>query len=191
VGALAHFFHFQGSMTGIAEQPIAERVRRLLEPIVARDGFELVDVEWQREGASWVLRIYVDKAGGVNVDHCQALSRTIEPVLDVEDIIEPTYSLEVSSPGVERPLRKPEHFRRFAGERAHVKTFGPIESLAAGPQAGATGRGPRKNWTGVLKGFQGGAVEIEVEGELHRIPLDQIAKAHLEYDFDADLRRKE
>jgi ribosome maturation factor RimP len=181
VGAVAHFFHFEGAMTGIAEQPIAERVRSLLDPIVTREGFELVDVEWQREGAGWVLRLYVDRPGGVTIDHCQELSRTVEPALDVEEIIEPAYSLEVSSPGIERPLRKPEHFRKFAGERAHLKTFGPIE----------TGRGPRKSWTGILRGIRDGAVEIEVDGALHRIPLERIAKAHLEHDFEADLRRKE
>ncbi len=168
-------------MTGVGEQPIADRVRTLLEPIVARDGFELVEVEWLREGRSWVLRLYVDRPGGVTVDHCQELSRTIEPVLDVEELIEPSYSLEVSSPGLERPLRKPEHFQRFSGERAQVKTFGPLD----------TGSGPRKSWTGTLRGFQDGAVAIEVDGQVHRIPLDKIAKAHLEYDFEADLRRKE
>lgn len=175
-------------MTGIAEQPIAERARALLEPIIARDGFELVEVEWLREGSSWVLRVYVDRPGGVSIDNCQELSRTIEPVLDVEDLIEPAYHLEVSSPGVERPLRKPEHFQRFAGERAHVKAFGPVESLA---RPRGSGPGPRKNWTGILRGFRDGAVEIEVDGEIHRIPLEKVAKAHLEFDFEADLRRKE
>ena len=168
-------------MTGIAEQPIADRVRALLDPIVERDGYELVEVEWLREGPGWVLRLYVDRPGGVTIDHCQDVSRTVETVLDVEDFIEPAYSLEVSSPGVERPLRKPEHFRQFAGERAQVKSFGPVDA----------GHGPRKAWTGVLRGFQDGAVEIEVDGALHRIPLDRVAKAHLQYDFEADLRRKE
>lgn len=171
-------------MTAIGTEPIADRARRVLDPVVTRDGFELVDVEWLREGHAWVLRVYVDRPGGVNIDHCQELSRTIEPILDVEDFIEPAYSLEVSSPGVERPLRKPEHFERFAGQRAHVKTYGPIEESAPG-------QGPRKNWTGLLRGFADGNVEIDVDGTLHRIPLAKIAKANLEYDFDADLRRKE
>jgi len=168
-------------MTGIAEQPIAERARALLEPLVARDGYELVEVDWLREGGRWVLRLFVDRPGGVNVDHCQEVSRLVEAVLDVEDFIEPAYHLEVSSPGLERPLRTPEHFLRFAGARAHLKAFGPVDS----------GHGPRKGWTGTLKGFQDGFVEVEVEGALHRIPLARIAKAHLEYDFEADLRRKE
>ena len=167
-------------MSAIGQEPIAQQARRLLEPIIAREGFELVEVEWLREGPSWVLRLYVDRPGGVTIDHCQELSRTIEPVLDVEDFIEPAYSLEVSSPGLERPLRKPADFERFAGQRAHVKTYAPI----------STEGGPRKNWTGTLQGFRDGAVEIEVDGTVHRVPHDKIAKAHLEYDFEADMRRK-
>jgi ribosome maturation factor RimP len=168
-------------MTGIGEQPIAQRVATLLEPLVAREGFELCEVEWQREGQGWVLRLFVDRPGGVNVDHCQELSRTVETVLDVEELIEPAYSLEVSSPGVERPLRKPEHFQRFAGQQVVVKAFGPVDA----------GHGPRKSWTGLLKGFEQGAVLVEVEGKLHRIPHGKIAKAHVAWDFEADLRRKE
>jgi ribosome maturation factor RimP len=169
-------------MGAIASESVAERTRQLVEPVLERDGFELVEVEWLRQGPSWVLRLYIDRPGSrVGIDDCQAASRTIEPILDVEDFIEPAYSLEVSSPGVNRPLRKPADFLKFVGERAHVKSFAPVD----------TGAGPRKNWTGILRGFEGGAVEIEVEGRIHWIPHGQIAKAHLEYDFEADLRRKE
>jgi ribosome maturation factor RimP len=168
-------------MSAIGTEPVAEQARRLLEPIIVRDGFELVDVEWGREGSAWVLRVFIDRPGGVTIDHCQEISRTIEPVLDVEDFIEPAYSLEVSSPGLDRPLRKPADFERFAGQRVHVKAYGPIDTPA----------GSRKNWSGTLKGFRDGAVEIEVDGSVHRVPHDKIAKAHLEYDFEADLRRKE
>ena len=167
-------------MTAIGKASVADTARSLLEPIVAREGFELVEVEWTRQGPAWVLRIFVDRPGGVTVDHCQELSKVLDPILDVEDFIEPAYNLEVSSPGLDRPLRKPADFERFAGQRAHVKTFGLIDSPA----------GPRKNWTGTLRGFRDGAVEIEVDGTLHRVPHDQIAKAHLEYDFEADLRKK-
>ncbi len=167
-------------MSAIGSESVADRARTLLEPVVEREGFELVEVEWGREGPAWVLRLFVDRAGGVTIDDCQELSRTVEPILDVEDFIEPSYNLEVSSPGLDRPLRKPADFERFKGQRAHVKTFAPIE----------TPTGPRKNWTGTLQGFRDGAVEIDVDGTLHRIPLASIAKAHLEYDFEADLRRK-
>lgn len=166
----------------IGTESVAERTRRLVEPVLVRDGYDLVEVEWLREGGRWVLRLYVDRPGGtVGIDDCQAVSRTIEPILDVEDFIEPSYHLEVSSPGVDRPLRKPADFEKFAGQRAHVKSFGPVD----------TGAGPRKSWTGILRGFRDGAVEVEVDGKLHRVPHAQVAKARLEYDVEADLRRKE
>lgn len=171
-------------MTGIGEESIAERTRRVLEPVLARDGYELVEVEWLRQGSRWTLRLFVDKPGGVGIEDCQAVSRLVDPILDVEDFIEPAYDLEVSSPGLDRPLRKPADFDRYAGQRAHVKAYGPVAGTAPGTPA-------RKNWTGVLVGFRDGAVEIDVDGIVHRVPHDQIAKAHLEYDFEADLRRKD
>jgi ribosome maturation factor RimP len=174
-------------MTGIGEESIAEQVRQLIEPVLARDGFELVDVEWVRQAGRWTLRLFVDKDGGVGIEDCQAASRIVDPILDVADVIEPAYDLEVSSPGLERPLRKPADFERYAGRRVHVKTYGPVAGTATAGAAGA----PRKNWTGNLLGFRDGAVEVDVDGVVHRIPHDQIAKAHLEYDPGADLRRKD
>jgi ribosome maturation factor RimP len=171
-------------MPGIGEESIAERTRQVLEPVLARDGYELVEVEWLRQGSRWTLRLFVDKSGGVGIEDCQAVSRLVDPILDVEDFIEPAYDLEVSSPGLDRPLRKPADFDRYAGQRAHVKAYGPVAGTAPGSPA-------RKNWTGVLVGFRDGAVEIDVDGIVHRVPHDQIAKAHLEYDFEADLRRKD
>lgn len=171
-------------MAGIAQEPIADQVRRQLEPVLERDGYELVEVEWVRGGGRWTLRLFVDKAGGVGIEDCQAVSSLVEPILDVADFIEPAYDLEVSSPGLERPLRKPADFDRFAGRRARLKSFGPV----AGTAPGSPGR---KHWTGILKGFKDGAVELEVDGLTHRVPHDQIAKANLEYDFEADLRRKD
>lgn len=168
-------------MTAIVSEKTAERAWRLLEPILVRDGYEIVEVEWAREAAGQVLRIYIDRPGGVTLDDCREVSRTVEPILDVEDLVEGSYHLEVSSPGLDRPLRKPEDFARHAGQRVKVRTGRPVE----------TGSGPRRNWSGILKGFAGGMVELDVDGRLHRIPHDQIAKAHLEYDFEADLRRKE
>jgi ribosome maturation factor RimP len=171
-------------MTGIGHESVVEHARRVLEPILVRDGYELVDVEWVRGGGRWTLRVFIDREAGVNVDDCQLVSRTIEPVLDVEDFIEPAYDLEVSSPGLDRPLRKPEHFARYAGQRVQVKAYGPVAGTAGGSA-------PRKSWTGRLEGFRDGAVLVDVDGVLHRIPHDQIAKAHLDYDVEADLRRKD
>jgi ribosome maturation factor RimP len=171
-------------MTGIAQESVVDRARALLEPVLERDGYELVEVEWVRAAGRWTLRLYVDRAGGVGIDQCQEVSRTVEPILDVEDFIEPAYDLEVSSPGVDRPLRKPADFDRFKGQRAHVKAYGPV----AGTAPGSPGR---KHWTGTLVGFRDGAVEIDVDGVVHRVPHEQIAKAHLEADLGADLRRKD
>jgi ribosome maturation factor RimP len=171
-------------MAGIGEEPVAARARSVLGPILARDGYELVDVEWLRGGGRWTLRVLIDRPGGVSIDDCQLVSRTIDPVLDVEDFIEPAYDLEVSSPGLDRPLRTPEHFERYKGQRVHVKAYGPVAGTAEGSP-------PRKSWTGRLEGFADGAVRVLVDGVLHRIPLDGIAKAHLEYDAGADLHRKD
>lgn len=171
-------------MAGIGEESVPERALGVLGPVLARDGYEVVDVEWVRGAGRWTLRVFIDRAGGVGIDDCQVVSRLIDPILDVEDFIEPAYDLEVSSPGLDRPLRTPEHFERYQGQRVHVKAYGPVPGTAEGS-------GPRKNWTGTLEGFADGSVRVTVDGVLHRIPLDQIAKAHLEYDVDADLHRKD
>lgn len=171
-------------MTGIAQDSVVERARGLLGPVLARDGYELVDVEWVRGGGRFTLRLFIDKPGGVGIEDCQLVTRTVDPILDVEDFIENAYDLEVSSPGLDRPLRTPEHFARWAGARVHVKAYGPVDGTAEGSPG-------RKNWTGTLRGFRDGAVEVEVDGVLHRIPHDRIAKARLEYDAAADLRRKD
>lgn len=171
-------------MSGIAQENIADRARALLEPVLQRDGYELVEVEWSRGGGRWTLRLFIDREGGVGIDDCQNVSRTVEPMLDVEDFIEPAYDLEVSSPGLDRPLRKPEHFVRWAGQRVVVKAYGPLADTAPGSPA-------RKSWTGVLRGFEDRSVLVDVDGTLHRIPHERIAKAHLEYDVEADLRRKD
>jgi ribosome maturation factor RimP len=172
------------AMTGIGQESVVERARGVLGPVLARDGYELVDVEWVRGGGRWTLRVFIDRPGGVNVDDCQLVSRTIDPILDVEDFIEPAYDLEVSSPGLDRPLRTPEHFERYRGQRVHVRAYGPVAGTAEGSA-------PRKNWTGTLEGFADGFVRVLVDGAVHRIPIAQIAKAHLEPDFEADLRRKD
>ncbi|AKU90016.1 ribosome maturation factor RimP [Vulgatibacter incomptus] len=160
----------------------AERVRELSEPIVEAEGMELVDVEYLREGGRWVLRLFIDRPEGVGLDDCQSISRQVEKLLDVEDVIEPAYSLEVSSPGIERPLKKREHFEQFAGRQVEIKTYGPI------------GDPPRKNFKGRLLGMgSGGEIEVEIDGKTFAVPFDKVAKAHLALDLDAlakDLRGK-
>jgi ribosome maturation factor RimP len=152
---------------------IEARAKDLAEPLIAEQGLELLDVEYLREHDRWVLRLIVDKAGAaVGLEDCAAVSRLVESALDAEDLVEQEYHLEVSSPGLDRPLKKPDHFRRAQGKKVKVKTFGPL------------GEPPRRNFSGLLKGVAEDAVTIEVEGAgAFRIPFKEIAKANLEFEF--------
>lgn len=161
------------------KQQVAEKAWEIAEPILANEGLELVEVDYVREGGRWVLRLYIDKPGsgdkgkGVDLEDCQRASHAVETALDVADVVPHEYSLEVSSPGIERPLSRPSHFERFLGRKIQVKTFGPLFDP------------PRKNFTGVLKAFVDDTVELEVEGAgTFRIPRKDIAKANLVADWN-------
>ncbi len=139
---------------------------------------ELVDLEYKHEGRDWFLRIFIDKEGGVNLDDCAEASREIGAVLEVEDIVRTAYRLEVSSPGIDRPLKKVQDFERFAGSLVKVKTY---ESLDPDQRGHA-----RKTFVGTLLGIEGGLVRIEQtdkKGGVVELPLEGIAKANLEYEF--------
>lgn len=150
----------------------AAAVRALVEPVIAREGFELVEVEHVIERGKPVLRMYIDtvppgtKERGVTVDQCSIVSRLVSDLLDVEDVIGGHYALEVSSPGLFRPLTKPEHFDRVLGERVKVKTFEKI--------------GDRKVFTGILARREGQNLTVRVDGVEHTLDLAQVAKANLE-----------
>lgn len=156
------------------KQTVEARAHEVLDPIIAGEGLELVDLEYVREREGWVLRLFIDKPGGrVGLDECSQVSRAVDPVLDVEDFIPQEYSLEVSSPGVDRPLRKPAHFERVKGQKVKVKTFGPL-----GEPPG------RKNFSGLLAEVHPDGITVEVEGAgAFRIPYKDIAKANLEFEF--------
>ncbi|HEX8821751.1 MAG TPA: ribosome maturation factor RimP [Archangium sp.] len=155
------------------KQTVEARAQEMLEPIVAGEGLELLEVEFIREREGWILRLFIDKPGGrVGLDECSQVSRAVDTVLDVEDIVPHEYNLEVSSPGVNRPLRKPVHFERVKGQKVKVKTFGPI------------GEPPRKNFTGTLTEVAADAISVDVEGAgSFRISFKDIAKANLEFEF--------
>jgi ribosome maturation factor RimP len=159
---------------------VAERAARVAEPLVAAEGFELVDVEYLREPGGWILRLYIDrpgrdpmaKEGGVGLEECARVSHAVDTALDVEEVVDHAYSLEVSSPGIRRPLRKPEHFQKVVGKRVKVKTFGPL------------GESGRKSFTGTLEGVADDGLSVHVEGgPLFHIPFRDIAKANLDFDF--------
>ncbi len=125
------------------------RVLPYLEPIVAEHHLELVDLEFVKEGANWYLRVYIDKEGGVTIDDCEAVSRALEAKLDAADPIEQAYILEVSSPGLDRPLKKPEDFEKYKGEIIDVKLYKPQDGS--------------KQHQGRLLGLTDGVLSIEKE----------------------------
>jgi len=143
----------------------SERIEALIEPALTAMGYELVGVEYAPLGHGGTLRVYIDKPGGVTLDDCERVSHQVSGVLDVEDPIHSRYDLEVSSPGVERPLFRAGHYARFAGSRVRIRTFAPIEG--------------QRNFSGVLRGVIGDEVLLEEEGRTVRIALSNIAKAHL------------
>ena len=125
------------------------KVLPLLEPIVDANGLELVDLEFVKEGINWYLRVYIDKEGGVNIDDCELVSRALEAKLDEADPIEQAYILEVSSPGIDRPLNKETDFVKYQGEIIDVKLYKP--------QNGS------KQYQGKLLGLENGVLSIEEE----------------------------
>lgn len=151
-----------------AKRPV-EIVAEMAEELAASLRLELVDVEFRREPGGRILRVFIDKPGGVTLDDCQALSRLLSRRLDEVDPIEDSYSLEVSSPGIERPLTKPKDYVRFAGHKVQVRTYGPIDG--------------RRNFKGELLGLEDEAVVLRLEDGDVRIPVDQVAKARLVAEF--------
>ena len=149
---------------------LAVRAEEVVKGVVEAEGFELVHVEYQPKGAASILRIYIDKPGGVNLADCQKVSRQVGVFLDVEDLIPHKYTLEVSSPGIERPLFKRGDYERFAGREIRLAAMEKIDE--------------RRNFTGLLRGVSAdGLVELECDGTLHRIPLAKVKKAHLVHRF--------
>ena len=147
-----------------------ERVRALAEPILADRSLELVEVEFQRETRGWILRVYIDRSGGVTLDDCQKVSEELGDHLDVADLITLPYHLEVSSPGLDRPLTRDADFIRFAGKAVRIVTRDPVEG--------------QRNFRGRLAGLVDGAVLVDLaDGRQVRIPRPLIAKARLEIEL--------
>ncbi len=158
---------------GVRKEEILEKVRGIAAPLAAQEGLELVDVEIGGAGGRQALRLFIDWPGGVSLDDCTAVSRAVSAALDVEDPIQGAYDLEVSSPGLDRPLRTPEHFQKFAGEKVRVKTYGPLPECEN-----------RKTFVGMLKGFEDGKVVLDVDGKVFHVPHAQVSKANVEPVFE-------
>ncbi len=137
----------------------------LFEPVVESMGYELVGIEFHGSEHHGVLRVYIDQEQGITVDDCADVSRQISALLDVEDPISQAYDLEVSSPGINRPLFKLEDYERFNGSKAKIKLAVALDG--------------RKNFSGILQGTDNQTVRINVDNETFELPFHDIAKAHL------------
>ncbi len=159
--ALGPIFYLYGlNMDGIQQQLTA-----LIEPAVVAMGYEVVGVEYRPNRGEGLLRVYIDAPAGIALDDCEAVSHQVSGLLDVEDPIPSSYRLEISSPGVDRPLFKAADFERFAGAEARLRLTGLWDG--------------RRKFRGVLRGVQDACVVIEDEGIEYAVPLDRIDKANL------------
>ncbi|MBR2927769.1 MAG: ribosome maturation factor RimP [Oscillospiraceae bacterium] len=148
---------------------ITEQVAALAADAVAAQGCELWDVEYVREAGSWYLRLYIDKSEGVDINDCEAISRKVSDLLDEADPIPASYTFEVCSAGIERPLKRPSDFEKFMGADILLKTYSP--------------RGGRKEFPGVLAGYEDGAVTVAIGKETLRFEKQEIALVRLRADF--------
>ena len=172
----------------------------LVEPYARAAGLELVELQYGREDGGFTLRIFIDRPWGaqqdggprlpgqsggeahelfrsppISHDDCERISRDVSAALDVADLIPNAYRLEVSSPGLERPLRREQDFQRFAGQKVKIRTTDPVDG--------------RRNFSGTLVGASGGVVEVECDGQSCKVPLNVVAKANLVPDWAAEFRR--
>ncbi len=159
-------------------RPLVEELLDLVGPILEDAGFELVDLEFKQEGPEWYLRIFIDKEGGITLDNCAEISREVSAILEVEDLIDRAYRLEVSSPGIDRPLKKPGDFERFAGQRVKIKTLDLVDPDERGHK--------RKTFTGILLGLHDGRIRLQQTdkkgGEIE-LALTEIGLANLDPEF--------
>jgi len=167
---------------------------QLVEPPVQGAGLDLIELQWNREGEGWILRVFIDRPAPphlpgaseppadvlprltVTHEDCERVSRDLSAALDVADVIHHMYKLEVSSPGIDRPLRREQDFRRFAGQQVKIRCTEPSEG--------------RRNFSGVLRGAQDGQVDVDCDGRVYHLPIVTIARANLVPDWAAEFRRQ-
>lgn len=144
------------------------KTEELIQPLVDEKGFELVDVEFVKEGSEWYLRVYIDKDGGISVNDCEDISRAFNEILDREDYISEQYIFEVSSPGLTRPLKKEKDYKRSIGRLVDVKLYKPVDKA--------------KEYTGVLSAFDENTVTLEGDnGGSYTLDRKNIAKISLAF----------
>ena len=144
---------------------ISEQIEQLVEKPIESLGYELVGVEYIKNGRDTVLRIYIDSEQGISIEDCERVSHQVSGILEVEDPISSAYSLEISSPGFDRPLFKESDFLRFIEQEAKISMKIPVQG--------------RRNFRGILQGFDNGNILIEVDNEVYELPFNKLAKARL------------
>jgi ribosome maturation factor RimP len=148
---------------------ILSRIEEIAQRVALSEGIEVVEVEVKGGGKNQFVRISIDKPEGVTHADCELISHQVGAILDVEDVLSSHYTLEVSSPGVERKLSKPGDFERFQGKKAKVTLREPVEN--------------QRHWEGTLAGFADGVVSMEAAGRQIRFPFDQVEKANLKFEW--------
>ncbi len=149
----------------MSAEELIPAVRNLARPVCLEQGVELIHVEWLREPGGWVLRLYLDRPGGITLDDCAVFSRQISDLIDVNLDIDASYRLEVSSPGPQRPLGQASDFNRFKGHQARIRTARPVSG--------------RRTFTGIVNGAEGDTVCMLVDGQPILFGFSSIKKAHL------------
>ena len=149
---------------------VEDTIWAMAMPLAEANGLEVIEVEFVKEGSEWYLRLYLDKENGaVELDDCEKISRLLSDELDKVDPISQSYRLEVSSPGIERPLKRDKDFLRFQGEKVRIKLFSPIDG--------------QKEFVGILGEVDEEIIHLSVDGQDVRLPREKVSKAHLEWAF--------
>lgn len=154
---------------------IVRKVEQLLAGHLQHLGYELVACEWTTDEGRPTLKVFIDRDGGVGIQDCMRISGAVGDLIDVEELIDSRYHLEVSSPGLDRPLRKEPDFIRFVGEQVRIRTFEAQEG--------------RRNFKGTLEAVEDGIVTVRVDNTPFRVAIAAMERANLIYDFNKDLRR--
>jgi ribosome maturation factor RimP len=150
-------------------QSIVQGVSDLVEGILEEMGFELVEVEYIHNLGRWILRLVIDKEGGVTIDDCAKVSNELGDLIDVKNFIDHSYALEISSPGLDRPLKKEKDVLKAMNKKIKLKMLTPVEG--------------RRNYSGYLRDFENGMLHVEIETGLVALPWSEVDKANLIYEF--------